>query len=631
MPSARMVTICHSDQKEADIIPFFTMPSSCGYLATLLALSSFLSVNAEQVEIALLDQLDGILNNYCLDIAGGNTDVDPSNGLQAHTCYSYQGDLGTDQIFETTNLSSGTLYMPVYDVCAQIASATEGATVGLTTCDATDALQMFTFAADGTIRPSSDTTLCFTASSETRFGRAGDHQIADLALASCSDDMASYQQWGYRTTMDGALTLLTGTAVTSVSDGLETTPATGTATEAPTTTTTTTEVTRLQVEIVLLDQLDGILNNYCLDIAGGNQNVDTTNGLQAHTCYSYQGALGTDQVFGTARLADGTLYMPIYDVCAEVNSIAAGSEVGLAACDDTSDLQSFTFGSDGTIRPTADTSLCFTASSESRFGMGSEHQISDLSLAACSEDMASYQQWGYRLTMDGDITLLNGAASSALTAIGTTETTPTTTTTTTTTTEGTTEGTQVEVVLIDQLDGVINNYCLDIAGGNTDIDPSNGLQAHTCYSYRGDLGTDQIFDTAKLSSGTLYMPVYDVCAYVASIADGSEVGLTSCDASSDLQSFAFGADGTISPSSDTSLCFTASSETRFGRSGDHQIADLALAPCSEDLAAYQQWGYRTTMDGAITTLTAEAAASSSSMMSMAFGVAVALVASLVVV
>lgn len=160
---------------------------------------------------------------------------------------------------------------------------------------------------------------------------------------------------------------------------------------------------------------------------------------------------------------------------------------------------------------------------------------------------------------------------------------------------------QVEITLIDPLDGVTNSYCIDIAGGNQNVDPANGLQAHTCYSYQGDLGTDQIFDTTGFASGTLYMPVYDVCAQVASVSAGAKIGLATCDGS-DLQTFAFGDGGTISPASDTSLCFTASAETRFGRSDVHQISDMTLAACSDDLTIYQQWGYRATLEDEITVL-----------------------------
>ena len=164
-------------------------------------------VVSEQVEITLIDPLDGVTNSYCIDIAGGNQNVDPTNGLQAHTCYSYQGDLGTDQVFDTTSFASGTLYMPVYDVCAQVTSVSAGATIGLATCDGSD-LQTFAFGDGGTISPASDTSLCFTASAETRFGRSDVHQISDMTLAACSDDLTIYQQWGYRATLEDEITML---------------------------------------------------------------------------------------------------------------------------------------------------------------------------------------------------------------------------------------------------------------------------------------------------------------------------------------------------------------------------------------------------------------------------------------
>ena len=49
----------------------------------LLPLAAF----AENVEVTLKDGLDGNLNGYCLDIMGGGRNIDPSRGLQAHTCY----------------------------------------------------------------------------------------------------------------------------------------------------------------------------------------------------------------------------------------------------------------------------------------------------------------------------------------------------------------------------------------------------------------------------------------------------------------------------------------------------------------------------------------------------------------
>lgn len=153
------------------------------------------------------------------------------------------------------------------------------------------------------------------------------------------------------------------------------------------------------VEITLKDKLDGILNSYCIDIAGGNKNVDTSKGLQAHTCYSYKGELGTDQIFDPARFKDGALYMPVYKVCAALAGLEAGSKVGLAACDGT-ELQKIKFSGDGTIQPVAAPKMCFTAADASRFGRGSQHQIKNLTLEPCSDALAKRQQWRTRTSMD---------------------------------------------------------------------------------------------------------------------------------------------------------------------------------------------------------------------------------------
>ena len=153
----------------------------------------------------------------------------------------------------------------------------------------------------------------------------------------------------------------------------------------------------------------------------------------------------------------------------------------------------------------------------------------------------------------------------------------------------------VEITLKDELDGILNSYCLDIAGGNKDVNPDKGLQAHTCYSYRGELGTDQVFDPSRFTKNTLYMPNYEVCATLTGLESGAKVGLAACD-SSDLQAIAFTGEGTISPVSAPNMCFTAAQESRFGRGSQHQIRDLTLESCSEDLASVQQWRTRTTDD-----------------------------------
>jgi len=154
---------------------------------------------------------------------------------------------------------------------------------------------------------------------------------------------------------------------------------------------------------------------------------------------------------------------------------------------------------------------------------------------------------------------------------------------------------KVEITLVDVLDGVTSSYCIDIAGGNKKIDISKGLQSHTCYSYRGDIGTDQTFTTSRFSSHELYMPDFDVCATATSLTAGSTIGLASCEGS-DLQKISFSTNGTISMIASPDLCFTAAKESRFGKSKVHQIKALSLEVCSSDLAPYQTWRGRASAD-----------------------------------
>ncbi|MEO9276085.1 hypothetical protein ABFY09_14705 [Marinomonas sp. 5E14-1] len=155
---------------------------------------------AEKVEITLVDQLNGVLNGYCFDIVGGNQNIDITKGLHTHTCYSYRGELGKDQIFESTRFSENTLYMPNYEVCATLSSLNIGATLGLKKCNA-GKLQSISFSDSGKISPTSAPNLCLTAGEETRFGLRGKspHQLKTLTLEACSDDKSAYQTWRTRT------------------------------------------------------------------------------------------------------------------------------------------------------------------------------------------------------------------------------------------------------------------------------------------------------------------------------------------------------------------------------------------------------------------------------------------------
>lgn len=159
------------------------------------------------------------------------------------------------------------------------------------------------------------------------------------------------------------------------------------------------EVRPGEVEILLADKLDGIMNQYCVDIAGGNRNVDTSKGLQAHTCYSYKGSLGTDQIFDSTAFSDNRLSMPRYSVCAALSGLSAGATVGLAPCDG-SELQQLTFSGEGPITATAAPEMCLTAGEATRAGGGSQHQIKTLALEPCSEDRRARQQWRTRAQLD---------------------------------------------------------------------------------------------------------------------------------------------------------------------------------------------------------------------------------------
>ena len=166
------------------------------------AAAAFLSAGvayAEGVEIHALDMLDNTQAGYCLDIAGGQgPQADPSNGLQGHTCYSPSGELFVDQTFESERFADGVLFMPEFDVCAQVDGMESGSAVSLAACDGSDA-QSFAFSGEGTITPASAPGMCLTLGEDTRSGRSDTNQIKALSLKKCSDAAAARQTWGNRT------------------------------------------------------------------------------------------------------------------------------------------------------------------------------------------------------------------------------------------------------------------------------------------------------------------------------------------------------------------------------------------------------------------------------------------------
>lgn len=151
----------------------------------------------------------------------------------------------------------------------------------------------------------------------------------------------------------------------------------------------------------------------------------------------------------------------------------------------------------------------------------------------------------------------------------------------------------VEIILKDKLDGNLSGYCFDIMGGGANIDPADGLQAHTCYSYRGALGSDQAVDPNLFANGIIKIVAFDVCATMNSVTTGSKLDLTDCDGSG-TQQFIISESGTIAPASAPDMCLTAGEDTRFGRNGTspHQIKTLTLEACAPASSARQEWRSR---------------------------------------
>jgi hypothetical protein len=169
---------------------------------SLLIYLIFLSPNivlSEAVEIYALNQLDEY-RGYCLDIKGHKLKAKTNKGLQAHTCYSYQGEIAVDQGFDSLKLPQNQFFLPSFDVCMEAASISASAPIKLNTCNS-GTLQKFEWDTKGRVHPISDIKLCLTiAQGQSRKGGGGSpvHLIRNLSLDFCSDALNPYQIWSIR-------------------------------------------------------------------------------------------------------------------------------------------------------------------------------------------------------------------------------------------------------------------------------------------------------------------------------------------------------------------------------------------------------------------------------------------------
>ena len=182
------------------IVVFFFLLSCSDNVASNSQETQQDEVEITLAEIFLLNNLDEN-RGYCLDIKGYKTNADPTRGLQAHTCYSYQGSIAVDQGFDIDRINRGQFYLPGFEVCIELSTQNDTYEIKLSACDLSNNAQNLKLTDKGEITFANDPSLCLTASDkESREGGGGEpvHLIRDLSITSCDDQKKAYQRWGLR-------------------------------------------------------------------------------------------------------------------------------------------------------------------------------------------------------------------------------------------------------------------------------------------------------------------------------------------------------------------------------------------------------------------------------------------------
>ena len=164
---------------------------------SFLSSPSWSKSEVDLVEIKLLNNLDD-KRGFCIDIKGHKFGAKISRGIQAHTCYSYQGEIAVDQGLDANKLKQKQLFFPYFDVCVRPASSNNPLNLSLIKCGNT---QEFVFIQDNTIRLKSNKNLCLTvAKGNSRNGGGGSpvHLIRNLSMKTCNQQNSVYKTWGIR-------------------------------------------------------------------------------------------------------------------------------------------------------------------------------------------------------------------------------------------------------------------------------------------------------------------------------------------------------------------------------------------------------------------------------------------------
>ena len=151
------------------------------------------------------------------------------------------------------------------------------------------------------------------------------------------------------------------------------------------------------VEIYLLNQLDDP-RGFCIDIKGHKLKAQINKGLQAHTCYSYQGKISPDQGFNYRKLTKNQFILTSFNICMEASSLTPSANLRLRKCD-RNKLQNFEWSNKNKIRLIGNKKLCLTVDQgQSKKGGGGSpiHLIRNLSLEFCSKLLNPYQAWSVR-------------------------------------------------------------------------------------------------------------------------------------------------------------------------------------------------------------------------------------------
>jgi hypothetical protein len=151
------------------------------------------------------------------------------------------------------------------------------------------------------------------------------------------------------------------------------------------------------VEIYLLNRLDDP-RGFCIDIKGHKFKAQINKGLQAHTCYSYQGEISPDQGFNSRKLTKNQFILTSFNVCMEASSLNPSASLRLRKCD-RNKLQNFEWSNENKIHLIGNRKLCLTVDQgQSKKGGGGSpvHLMRNLSLELCTESLNHYQAWKVR-------------------------------------------------------------------------------------------------------------------------------------------------------------------------------------------------------------------------------------------